>query len=577
MKQSIKNLVEVFVFFRQRYLRIGIILVICLVLMSVLEGVGIGLFLPLFELIAKGEAAGTSPISQLVTRLFTVFHLPVVLGTIVLFVVVVMLAKGIVRWLTMRQVAWMTAQIGVDMRLELFDALLRADWDYASSRATGRFANAVGVETKITANMFRHIVIAVACFLQVVVYLLLALVVSWKVALLSILAGLFMLLLFHKLIMIAKMAGKQTVLLQRALVIRLIDIVGGLKSVKAMGQESLVYPILKAKTEKLRKAEAQTVMTVETMSAFQEPLTMVMLAIGAYVLLKFTSIEFAPFVMLALLFTRSVGQINQMITNYQAIAVKEGGFFELRKEVAAARAHQEVGLLDEVSVDLSRSIALQGVTKKYADAEPVLENISLEIRRGQMIAFRGPSGCGKTTMADIISGIIRPTSGQVLVDGEPLTDVRLKGWRHRIGYVPQEVLLLEDSVYANVTLGDRRISREKCIEALKKANAWDFVSRLQDNIDYVVGRAGAGLSGGQRQRIAIARALVRDPAVLVLDEVTRSLDRESEKSICESIAALKGSITIIAISHQEAFISLADELWEFEGSGKVIVKKHLFK
>jgi len=406
------NLLKILNFFRKRYLRLAIILVAALVLMSILEGVGIGLFLPLFELIGKSESAGTSPISQLVGRVFALFHVPVVLGSIVIFIVVMMMAKGIVRWLTMRQVAITTAQVGADMRFELLDALLRANWDYASSRATGRFANAVGVESKTTANMFYHIVIAMACFLHTVVYLILALYVSWKVAIFSILCGIFIFFLFQKLIILARESGKEAVIQQKSLTIRLIDILGGIKSVKAMGQEALVYPILRDKIESLREAELSRIISKETLSAFQEPVVMAILAIGAYVLLKFTEIEFAPFVMLALLFTRSVGQMNQMITHYQAIAVREGGFFALREEIECARSKQEVELEDVDGVDLSRSISIQNVVKKYDDAEPVLNNVSMEISRGQMIAFKGMSGCGKTTMADIVSGIIRPHKGK---------------------------------------------------------------------------------------------------------------------------------------------------------------------
>jgi len=129
-------------------------------------------------------------------------------------------------------------------------------------------------------------------------------------------------------------------------------------------------------------------------------------------------------------------------------------------------------------------------------------------------------------------------------------------------------LLLNETVFHNVTLGDPDISREGCIDALKRANAWGFISKLPDNLDTRIGRAGAGLSGGQCQRIAIARALVRNPAILILDEVTRSLDVESEQAISDSVACLKGSITIIAISHQPALIELADTVWNFPGGRK---------
>ena len=176
---------------------------------------------------------------------------------------------------------------------------------------------------------------------------------------------------------------------------------------------------------------------------------------------------------------------------------------------------------------------------------------------GAFAAVVGASGAGKTTVADLIIGLIRPQRGEVWIDDLPMHDVDIRAWRNMIGYVPQETFLFHDTILANIALGDPAISRTRAEAALRRAEAWAFVAALPDGMDSVVGERGARLSGGQRQRIAIARALIRDPALLILDEATTALDPDTEASIVATIRRLAGKVTVLSISHQPAMRNAA--------------------
>ena len=183
---------------------------------------------------------------------------------------------------------------------------------------------------------------------------------------------------------------------------------------------------------------------------------------------------------------------------------------------------------------------------------------------GAFIAVIGSSGAGKTTVADLIIGLLRPQRGDVWIDDLPLGDIDASAWRRMIGYVPQETFLFHDTVMANVTLGEPGISRADVETALRRAEAREFVAALPDGVDTVVGERGARLSGGQRQRIAIARALVRNPALLILDEATTALDPETEAGIVATVKRLTGRLTVLSISHQPAMQSAADFVYQLD-------------
>jgi ATP-binding cassette subfamily C protein len=202
----------------------------------------------------------------------------------------------------------------------------------------------------------------------------------------------------------------------------------------------------------------------------------------------------------------------------------------------------------------------------------VLNELNFQLPKGKFIAIVGPSGAGKTTVVDLVIGLLRPNSGEIWIDELPQSQIDIYSWRRMIGYVPQETLLLHDTVLVNVTLGDETIRRRDVEDALRAAGAWDFVCHLPHGVQTVVGERGGKISGGQRQRIAIARALVKKPELLILDEATTALDPLTEAAICDTIVKLAGDVTILSISHQSAMLEAAELAYRLEAGGAVLLK-----
>jgi ATP-binding cassette subfamily C protein len=240
----------------------------------------------------------------------------------------------------------------------------------------------------------------------------------------------------------------------------------------------------------------------------------------------------------------------------------ESAFWSLRATIACAEAEREE-LPSGSLPSLHRALSLQNVTLSYGN-HFVLRNTSLQIPVGHITAIIGPSGAGKTSIADVIVGLITPQSGDVFLDDVPLRAIDLRAWRQAVGYMPQETFLLHESIFTNVTLGDRTLTEAAVEAALRAAEAWDFIAPLPEGMHTPVGERGARFSGGQRQRIAIARALIHKPQLLILDEATAALDPLSEAAICETVRKLRGTMTILVISHQPALLQVADYVYRLE-------------
>lgn len=218
----------------------------------------------------------------------------------------------------------------------------------------------------------------------------------------------------------------------------------------------------------------------------------------------------------------------------------------------------------------SREIVFENVSFAYVPGKPVLEDVSLTIRYGETVAIVGPSGCGKSTLANLLWRFADPSTGRIVLDGHPLGEFRLRDLRRQIGLVTQDPILFNDTVYNNIRYGSLGVSRAEVVEAARQAFAHDFVEReLPDGYDTIVGPMGSRLSGGQRQRIALARAIVRDPAILILDEATSQIDLESERMIYRALERFVPGRTTIIITHRLGALALADRIVVMQ-EGKIL-------
>jgi ABC-type multidrug transport system fused ATPase/permease subunit len=223
------------------------------------------------------------------------------------------------------------------------------------------------------------------------------------------------------------------------------------------------------------------------------------------------------------------------------------------------------------ALPLNVALTLDNIVFQYPSAEkPSLGGVSLSIPKGTSVGFIGGSGAGKSTLVDIILGLLSPDSGTVAVDGVDIAD-NLRGWQNQIGYVPQAIFLTDDTLRRNIAFGlaNEQIDESAVNRALELAQLEQFVKDLPLGLDTIVGERGIRLSGGQRQRIGIARALYHDPAVLVLDEATSSLDTTTESGVMDAVRALRGDKTLLIVAHRLSTVESCDQLYRFE-NGKIV-------
>jgi ATP-binding cassette, subfamily B, bacterial MsbA len=213
-----------------------------------------------------------------------------------------------------------------------------------------------------------------------------------------------------------------------------------------------------------------------------------------------------------------------------------------------------------------RELLLDHVSFRYTSQQLVLDDINLRIPFGETVAIVGPNGCGKSTLVNLISRFFDPVGGCVRLDGIDLRDVRLRDLRDQIGVVTQETLLFDDTVYNNIRYGCPHATREQVFEAAKQAHAHKFIEqKLDHGYDTVVGQGGGRLSGGQRQRIALARAILRDPSILILDEATSQIDLESEQLIHKVLEQFIRHRTTVIVTHRLATLALANRIVVLDG------------
>ncbi|MEO1022801.1 MAG: ABC transporter transmembrane domain-containing protein [Bacteroidota bacterium] len=338
------------------------------------------------------------------------------------------------------------------------------------------------------------------------------------------------------------------------------DALGAIRLVKAFVRETYEVERYTSAVEKLFKTARRKVVLTQLFWAgvgvmFMATLVIIFWYGGREVLAdRLTAGDLVAFIIYALNISRSISQTSRLYTAVNTAAGASERIFELIEEVPEIQ--DKPGAQSIAHID--GHVQVQNLNFHYEDQKAILKNISFDVPAGKTVALVGPSGAGKTTLLNLIPRFYDPISGSITVDGTDVQELKVKDYREHISIVPQEVHLFGTSIKENIRYGRLDATDEDIAEAAKAANAHQFITEMSDGYDALIGEKGVKLSGGQRQRLAIARAILKNPAILLLDEATSSLDSESEAQVQDALDRLMSNRTTFVIAHRLSTVQDAD-------------------
>lgn len=533
-----------------------------LVLAGLFESLGLTTMLPILAY-ATETAQGSSPVYQVVDQILNFFSLTPAIGTLLSMLVVAIFAKAVFSMIAMTYVGFAVATVATGLRLRIIRQLLAVRWSYLTDQSIGRIANAVSDESARSGAAYMTAANFLRSAIETIGYTVIAFLVSWKLAVAAMFIGCGVALSLLIFVQIARRAGQQQTLRTSQLVTSLTDTLNNIKPLKAMARQGLLAVVMEKRINQMRRALRKQVISTYALRYIEEFLVVTVIAAGFYAATTIWALPVSEVLVMGVLLFTTVNSIGRIQREYQKAVISESPYRAVQKLIAEAKAAREPNP-GKITPTLNKGCAFDAVSFSF-HSTAILDRVSLEIPANSLTIITGPSGGGKTTVTDLLLGLYPPNAGGISIDGTPIIDIDLESWRGMIGYVPQELILFHDTIYANVTLGDPAITEDDVKSALQTAGAWEFVAAQPDGLASIAGEKGAKLSGGQRQRIALARALAKNPKLLILDEVSSALDPATELDICEKIRALCNRMTVLAITHRPAWIDIADHVYKLDG------------
>ncbi len=487
-------------------------------------------------------------------------------------------------------VARLAQLTSLQLRKDLYDHILATDLASISQQSRGdmmsRMTGDVGAVSRGVSTLFGR---ALREPLKMVACLVGAAIVSWRLLLLSLIVVPVTAYLISRLARSIKRANRRAMEKMALVYNRLTETLGGIKAVKAFTMEGHE----RQRFDTTARQHYQQAMKIARYDALVSPLNevtamiMITLAVlvGAYLSLSHETDLFGIKISDRRLSTGACMAFYAFLAGMSEPARKLAGVFA-GVQGAVAASDRIFAVMDRAPTVAdpksprrlprhSRDLVFEGVDFSYDPQQPVLQNVNLQIAFGETIAIVGANGCGKSTLANLIPRFFDPTSGSVKLDGIDLREVRQHDLRRQIGLVTQETLLFDDTIFDNIRYGSPDAPREQVIAAAHRAHAHDFIeTKLSDGYNTRVGAGGQRLSGGQRQRIALARAILRDPMLLVLDEATSQIDLESEQLIHLALQQFIADRTTVIITHRLTILTLADRILVLDQGRIVDVGSH---
>jgi ATP-binding cassette subfamily C protein len=541
------------------------------------QGLGLLLLVPLLAVAGVSKTSSTGGVVAWTRHAFGMIGVPLSLESMLIaYAVVVAIAAGLNAYQQVLSTRYRLEFVD-DLRSRLYGSIARAEWRHLltvrqSDLLTALTADVVWISQGTVAALAlgaTSVVIAA----QVAV----ALRISPTMTALAAGTGLVLTVVVWPLVLRSRRLGEELVGHNHTLLASMTGFFDGLKLARAHGLEASHVQGFDDAMGRVRRSQIAFAKAQAAANAVQLIVSGIILAVLVDIAINVLGMALAELLVLAFIFTRLVPQITAAQKWVQELAQALPHFDAVTSVIEecdrAAESQSPQPSVRQPRLTLQQGLRFEDVSFAYhpPDGAPadVLRGVTFELPARMTTALVGPSGAGKTTIADLAVGLLVPTSGQVLIDGAALTGDLVGRWREAVAMVPQEPFLFHDSVRANLLWAQPMADEDELWQALRVAAAEDFVRRLPHGLDTVVGDRGGRMSGGERQRIALARAVLRKPELLVLDEATTSLDADNENAILDALAALHGQMTVLVISHQRTTLRNADRIVRLDG-GRVV-------
>jgi ATP-binding cassette, subfamily C, bacterial len=538
-----------------------------LLLAALCEAVGISALLPAAALLSgNGSAPANSGMRDTINMVFDTIGFQPTLGAIILVITSAMILKSLISFGALTYAGYSASRVSVRLREKLIAALFNAEWRFYSDQHSGNFANAVSNDATRAGDAYMLAAQFASLLVQSVIYTGIAFFMDWRLALLGAVVGLFMARSLSFLIRVSKRAGSKQTDRTRSLTVGLVDMLTNIKPLKTMHRHGALQLTLQKNMQRLQRSLKTREIAKQGLAQAGDAIMAIALGTIVYLAYSTWNVGLAELLVGGVILLKVVQNVTKLQRLLQQSVQVESAYERVEELLRHSEANQEVHT-GTAAPETKADCRFVDVSFAYGE-KPVLSGVNLTIPARGITVLKGSSGAGKTTIIDLLIGLHKPSKGQILIGHTPLEKVDIIKLRRSIGYVPQEISLMHASIRDNITLGDTTIGDDRVRAALDLAGGAAFLAGLADGLDTDVGEMGGKLSGGQRQRISLARALVTEPEILILDEVTSALDPATEAEIVANIANLSRRYTIIIITHREAWAEIADRLYEVS-QGKV--------
>lgn len=551
------------------------------ILSSLSEGIGISLFIPFLQTL-EGASSSAENSNSLIGFLNQIFNqVPpnyrLLLIPFCIFASIVL--KNAISYSNGVLFSWLNSRISHRLRSGIFRQLLTVSYSFLESNDSGKLMNTLASETWQTSRALGVLVSLIINTCTIFVFVTLLLLISWKLTLLVGAVMFLISLIIQFVTRPVKMLGQQAVEANANLAVRMWEGLAGMRVIRAFGRESYEQDRFEGASKQVRR----TFMKLDMVSSVVNPFYEILSALLLLGILGFALAQDQASMPTLLTFMFILYRLQPQVQQLDGARVGLISLTSAIDEVMSLLDRSDKPYIRSGKIPfkrLNQAICFESVAFYYNPEEKAaVQDISLIIPKGKTTAFVGPSGAGKSTIISLICRFYDVTTGEIYVDGTPLHQLDLSEWRNKIAMVSQDVHIFSSTIRENIAYGRLDAGDDEIIEAARLANAHEFITQLPEGYKTEVGDRGIRLSGGQRQRIALARAIVRNPDILILDEATNALDSISEHLIQEALNTLSKNRTVIVIAHRLSTIEHADQIVVME-EGRIVEQgnlQHLLK